>query len=565
MIKMNFRIISGKTLKFFLATVSLSVFISGISGLTAAENRATEFKISVPAKPSTETVVVDTKFYRVTLSSTGGMVTRFVHKDPQNPLKPEVELVHEYPFFFNVYGGADSSQKFLQATYSLKTQESGNFISAIAELNATILSSSEKDKTGTPVKIRKIYRFHKNLHYWEFKWEVENTGKQPFSLEKLYFLPLNQIGPPPASEGSSALAAFKIFYYTGDSFESETNIVKGGGTFSCGGGSIEPKDEIVEGNVEYFGMSSRFMLMAVQPRFKSPRMYDITRSLRELQLELPGLILKPGEVKSYDFVLYTGPKVNSYTELTPSDKTENPVLNEIHSEIYKAFDFGFTAPIRDLIVSILELLYKIVPNYGVGIILFAVLFKLMFFPLNQAQARSMKKMQELQPKIQELNQKYKNNAQERQRKTIELYRTHKANPLGGCLPMVIQIPIFIALYSAFSDSYELWGSAFIPGWVDDLSMPDVMLTLPDSLPYASGFVIHALPLIMVLSQFLQTKYTMVSGDEMQKKMMLFLPFLMLFFFWSMPSGVVLYWIVFNIFSVVQQLLTKTKAKSAAKA
>jgi len=186
--------------------------------------------------------------------------------------------------------------------------------------------------------------------------------------------------------------------------------------------------------------------------------------------------------------------------------------------------------------------------------LFAILFKLIFYPLNQKQAESMKKMQALSPEIKVINEKYAKDPQLKQQKIMELYKKHKANPMGGCLPIAIQIPIFIALYTAFSDTIDLWDSPFL--WIQDLSEPDTVLTIPDFMGMELG--LNILPLVMVATQIIQTKMTSVSSDPNQKAMMYVMPVVMLYFFWSMPSGVTLYWIMQNIFSVLQQYVTNKK-------
>ena len=277
------------------------------------------------------------------------------------------------------------------------------------------------------------------------------------------------------------------------------------------------------------------------------------------------MTLDKNSTATVPFIVYTGPKVKEYVKIGSEIKTQYPVLEKVHDDFEKAFDFGYTAPIRDAIVFILQILYKVIPNYGVGIIIFALLFKLIFWPLNQKQAESMKKMQTLQPLMKEINEKYKDNPQEKQKKTMELYKKHKINPVSGCLPIVIQLPIFIALYTAFSDAYELWKSPFIYGWINDLAQPDTIYTFAKTTPVLGGFNINVLPVLMTVTQFLQSRFTVVSGDDSQKKMMQFMPLLMLFFFWSMPSGVVLYWTIQNILSVGQQMYTNMKDSASGKA
>ena len=193
----------------------------------------------------------------------------------------------------------------------------------------------------------------------------------------------------------------------------------------------------------------------------------------------------------------------------------------------------------------------IIPNYGWCIIALSLLLKLGFYPLNQKQAESMKKMQELNPLIQEINTKYDKDPALKQQKIMELYKKHNANPVGGCLPMLIQIPIFIALYTAFSDTIDLWKSPFL--WINDLSEPDTVWSSPMIL--GSIFNLNLLPIIMVITQIVQTKMTSVSTDPNQKVLMYTMPIIMIFFFWSMPSGVTLYWTTQNFFSIAQQYYT----------
>ncbi len=496
---------------------------------------------------------IETTYYKIKFQSKGAQITSFVHKDPNNLLKNNVELLYNNPFYFDIYMTPKSLLNVRNLDYRFKQAEEKDYKIVQAITNARL----QTDSGTIPVQIEKIFRFHKNLHYWDFQWKILNRTQEKLYFDKAYFIPLNKIGPPPQSDARMASRGFNVFYYMDDDFESKSNLVESGGLF-CAGGSSEPETEFHENKVDYFGMASRFMLLSMQPLSETSGLIDYTV---ELQVQMAPAVLPENGELSYDFLNYTGPKVNRYLHLEPETLQKNPRLKLVHDDLYQAFDFGITAPIRDLIVFILKMFYKIVPNYGVGIIIFALLFKVAFFPLNQAQARSMKKMQVLQPELKILNEKYKNNPQEKQRRTLELYKKHKANPFGGCLPMLIQIPIFIALYSAFSDAYELWRSPFIEGWINDLSQPDQMIAFDPTLPFIGGFALNVLPLIMVVSQYLQTKYTMVSGDANQQKMMQFLPLLMLFFFWSMPSGVVLYWIIFNLLSVLQQVYTNAKKEA----
>jgi YidC/Oxa1 family membrane protein insertase len=196
--------------------------------------------------------------------------------------------------------------------------------------------------------------------------------------------------------------------------------------------------------------------------------------------------------------------------------------------------------------------YSFVPNYGVAIILLTIITKLLFFPLTLKSMQSMKAMQALQPQINALRSKYKTDPQRLQRETMELYRANKVNPLGGCLPMVVQIPIFYALYVALSVSVEMQNAPFIcfgtlPHWVPLLGGQALWIC-----DLAAHDPTYILPLLMGASMFVQQKMQPVMGDPRQAKMMLFMPVLFTFMFLNLPSGLVLYWTLSNVLQIGQQ-------------
>jgi YidC/Oxa1 family membrane protein insertase len=201
----------------------------------------------------------------------------------------------------------------------------------------------------------------------------------------------------------------------------------------------------------------------------------------------------------------------------------------------------------------LRFLHGFVGNYGVAIVIITLLQKIAFYPLAHKSHKSMHAMQTLQPRIQAIKDKYKNNPQKVNQETMELYKRHGVNPLGGCLPMVIQIPIFIALYNALASSVELWRAPFTL-WITDLSVPDTLFALPFALPYlGEAFPLRGLPLIMGLSMFIQQKMSPTGGDPRQAQMMLYLmPVMFTFIFWGMPSGLVLYWLINNVLQMGHQ-------------
>jgi YidC/Oxa1 family membrane protein insertase len=211
------------------------------------------------------------------------------------------------------------------------------------------------------------------------------------------------------------------------------------------------------------------------------------------------------------------------------------------------------------ILVLMNWVYRHVGNYGVAIILLTVVSKILFFPLTVKSLRSMKAMQALQPQINALRNKHKGDPQRLQRETMELYRSHKVNPMGGCLPMIAQVPIFYALYLALSVSVELQNATFfcfgqifgVHLWICDLASHDPT---------------YVLPILMGVTMFVQQKMTPVAGDPRQAKMMLIMPFIFTFMFLNLPSGLVLYWTVSNILQILQQwYMDRPKARAPREA
>ncbi len=228
------------------------------------------------------------------------------------------------------------------------------------------------------------------------------------------------------------------------------------------------------------------------------------------------------------FSLYAGPK--QYFQ-----------MKEMPGDYQQIIDFGMFSPICKAILYSLHFLYKYCRNYGIAIILLTVLIKILTYPLTAQSFKSMKRMQAIQPHIQALKEKLKDNPKKMQKEMMELYKEHKVNPMGGCLPMLIQLPIFVALFSTLRTAIELKGSSFL--WVKDLS-------LPDTVAHVAGLPINILPIIMGGTMVWQQKMSTV--DPQQQKLMMLMPVFFTFIFYSFPSGLVLYWLVNNILSIAQQ-------------
>ena len=201
------------------------------------------------------------------------------------------------------------------------------------------------------------------------------------------------------------------------------------------------------------------------------------------------------------------------------------------------------------ILKLLQFFHTFIPNYGIVIIIFSILVKVVLYPLTKKSYSSMKDMQKIQPLMAEIREKYKDDSQRMNSEMMKLYKEHGVNPVGGCLPMILQMPLLIALFIVFRSTIQLRGAMFIPGWITDLSRPDTIFTLPFSLPmYGNEF--NILPILMALTMIFQSKMTM--QDPKQKAMVYVMPIFMLLIFNRFPSGLNLYYTLFNLLTIVQQ-------------
>jgi YidC/Oxa1 family membrane protein insertase len=243
------------------------------------------------------------------------------------------------------------------------------------------------------------------------------------------------------------------------------------------------------------------------------------------------------------FQLFMGPLDYSIVSDYEID-LENIILN--HGWYERTFRIFSLA-----ILYVFKFFQVFIPNYGIVIILFSILIKIVVYPLTRKSYQSMKEMSRVQPLMNEIKEKYKSDPQRQQKELMKLYKEHNISPLGGCLPTLLQLPLLAALFIVFRSTIQLRGASFIPGWIDDLSRPDTLATLPFSLPmYGDQF--NLLPILMAGSMIIQSKMTM--KDPKQKAMVYVMPVFLLLIFNQFPSGLNLYYTLFNVLTIVQQKL-----------
>ncbi|MBI3089605.1 MAG: membrane protein insertase YidC [Candidatus Tectomicrobia bacterium] len=287
-----------------------------------------------------------------------------------------------------------------------------------------------------------------------------------------------------------------------------------------------------QGKALWAGIQSKYFVAAMIPR--SPVSAVVVRPAGEKRysagFEIDGRDL--GVAK--EFTLYAGPK-------------ELQRLRAYDVKLERVVDFGYFGFLGRPLQRVLAFFYRYSHNYGLAIIIITVLIKLAFYPLTNKSLASMKKMQSLQPRIKELQERYKGDRQKINQEMMGIYRQQGASPISGCLPMALQIPVFIALYNVLLTDISLRHAPFLL-WITDLSKKD---------PY------YITPIIMGASMFLQQKMTPTTIDPTQAKMMLMMPVVFTFMFLNFPSGLVIYWLVNNILSIGQQLLVNRKLQESA--
>lgn len=379
------------------------------------------------------------------------------------------------------------------------------------------------------IKSAKTYRFQRNSYVIDIAHELTNTGTAP--LETFGYFQLVRDTKPP--EGDSSM----VPTYTGPAvYTDKEKFQKVAFGDIDKGKTPYPKNS----NDGWVGMLQHYFLSAWLPKEGTPREFytrQIQPGLYAAGVILPLGAVAPGASASINVPLYAGPQ-------------EQQNLAALATGLDLAVDYGWLTVIAVPLFWVLQWIHGLVGNWGVAIILLTVLIKLLFYPLSEASYRSMAKMRVVAPKMQRLKEQYGEDRQRMQQAMMELYKTEKINPLGGCLPIVVQIPVFIALYWVLLASVEMRQAPFAL-WITDLSAPDRFFNQVFNFSFF-GQPIGLLPLLMGATMIIQTRLNPEPPDPVQAKVMKIMPVAFSIFFFFFPAGLVLYWLVNNILSIAQQ-------------
>ena len=493
---------------------------------TTVSSTATE----VAVDPAARDITVETPLYTAVVSEQGGAIKSFLLKQHRTGISKDsgaMELAPasnpaDRPLLFSLDNGANTELPLYKAANTdtqLKAQQ-----------GQTELVMTATMPEG--VQVVRTMRFSADSYLIPVQYTLKNTTDRPLQVSPA--LIWNSAPFPHTNPPSSYLFAGPAAYINNELVE-----IKGK---ELGKGPV-----IKQGTVSWAGYTDSYFITTVMPETEAPLTLTVqgsdaaSRSILSQGLET----LQPNSSTSYDYTLDMGPK--KFT-----------TLQNLGHNLAHAVDYGWLDLIAKPMLWLLNFFYSFTKNYGIAIILLTIVIKLAFWPITQKGMKSMKNMQKLQPKIAKLREKFKDDPAKMNQEMMGLYKTYKINPLGGCLPMLIQIPFFFALYRVLMAAIELRHAPFML-WINDLSMPD-RLWLGFDIPFLHGLPV--LTLLMGGSMYLQQKMTPTVADPTQARIMQFLPVIFTFMFLNFASGLVLYWFVNNLLSMLQQYLINRSTSKA---
>lgn len=478
---------------------------------------------SLAAKyPNEEEYVVETDRLVVVFSNIGGSIKEIRLKD---------YLSDDKKSYLAIATCKDPRQ------YIMSISDPTNLIPSLNELPYTL--SENKGRISYSIKtenveVEKTYALSRTDCLIESNIKVKNVGTQPITMSYRLLGGSGMIEPPKD----------RRFYEV---------LAKINGKIDR---SKDPKGAriINKGIVEWTALKTRYFSLILKPLSGATYQYcegSMSEGLRT-GVDVQGFTLDQRAMIENQSVLFAG----------PSDIKQ---LKEYNLGLEETVTFGIFTPISKVLLVILNLLYRVFHNWGVSIIILALILNTITFPLTRKSFQSMQKMQSLQPHMEKLKTQHKNSPQKLNKEMMGLYKEHKVNPLGGCLPMLLQMPIFISLYQALIRSINLKGASFL--WIKDLSLPDAF-PLPFELPVL-GNSINILPILMAGAMLMQQK---ISGKAMaasqskeqaqqQKMMMIMMPVMFGVIFYSFSSGLVLYWLTNTMLTVTEQTLIFKKKQA----
>jgi YidC/Oxa1 family membrane protein insertase len=521
----------------------------------AAEEARAREPIVTPRGPAEQKIVsVDTDLLSVKLSTAGASVVSLKMKAYLDKDQQPVELVS-----FDPESTTADILPFEVHFDRLRSLKSGDrepyYVEKLSD-TSYLFYRDFTDSDGNPLRISKAYEFRDGDYMFDIVVRASALDGGGLNLNRDNIAYTLAWGPVlgPVSVIKNRYNVTTQGYHEAGRYRKVM-----GGAGGCSLRRAETRYEEISRILDWVGVSNRYFFIGVildWKDYKENPLYSFDhRSQDKFFFGVSRPRFKDGSFEDV-FRVYAGPK-------------DRKILRKYGHGFESVMGGRLLKPITVFLEWMISLFYGLTNSYGLAIILMTVVIKIILHPLTRKSFESMRKMSALQPKIAEIKERFKNNQVEMNKATQALYKKEKINPMGGCLPMLLQLPIFYGLYNALSEMPELRNQSFL--WIRDLSLPDTIKTIVANVPFLSYELngvkytdINVLPFVMTATTLLQSKLT--SGDQtaQQGKMMTYLfPIMFFFIFWNMPSGLVLYWTVQNVLTIGQQYFIDYRFKKKA--
>lgn len=452
-------------------------------------------------------IFIETNLYGVVLTNEGASFKNLKLKKHLNKDKQPLDLITQIE---------GSVKPPYLSTFDTQIMDVLNFSTYSSKANSFSLSETNPQKTvsfileiPSGLKVKKDFTFYYDRY--QIDLDVNITDPSGNLFNKKYYI---NWGPGLRNENTTERYVFvgPVSYLNNEVIKHDPDEIQ--------------REFVFSGNLSWVCLQDKYFASALIPKNGIDTGRISKNSNEKMSVGLQLINNSNSSIRG-NITLFAGPK-------------EEKFLESYNVHLEETIDFGwfgnkFSILVKPLL-KVLRYFYSFTHNYGVSIILITIIIKILFFPLTHKSFKSMKDMQKVQPYIKIIQERYKNDKAQLNKEMMKIYKEHKINPLGGCMPMLLQIPVFISLYNVLLVSIDLRGAPFI-FWIQDLSEKD---------PY------YITPVLMGITMFIQQKMTPTIGDPMQAKIMMFLPLIFTFMFLNFPVGLVIYWLVNNILTIAQQ-------------
>lgn len=514
-----------------------------------------DIAVAVPEEEEIPLQIIrgETDLYYITFSSKGGVLTSLRLKDHLDAGEP-LEMISrgsEDQAAFNILLG-DAQAAPLDVNFHTRTQDQNTW-----EFYRTLLAPD-----GVPYTLRKIYTFVPGEYMMELRVVIENSRNSAPALNYNNYAYTLEFGP---QIGPTFDPGDRYEYRNYYNF-SERKAQKLKAT------SDKNPSTAVSGRSRWTAIAGKYFTAIGIPDATNYHIefnqYPRAGLERSSNMTFSRPVITNVNRTEDVFRFYLGPKTKKALSLY--DKAENNALGLAAMDLESVVDSNpLIGWLEWILQQLLMISYRLVKNYGVAIIIVTIILKLILHPITRKSTQSAAKMQDLQPQMDEMRKKYANNPEKLNAEMANLYKKEGVNPMSGCLPLLLQMPIIFAMYALVNKHFELRGAVFIPGWINDLSQPEAIYTFKNfTIPLLNWNAIRGLPILFVLSQLFYGRLTQTggtgSGANAQMKMMTnIMPIMFFFILYNVPSGLLVYWITQNVVTIIQQVFTRWRQHKKA--